>query len=279
MTPGALVATRALVVGHAGRAILPPMDLSVRPSQAWALVGRNGSGKTTTMRTLLGLLPPIGGRIERAPALRVGYVPQRATVDGSVPGRVVDVVRAGLDHGWSFLDPRVPLRARAAVRAALEAVDALDLRRQRFARLSEGQKQRVLIARALVAEPALMVLDEPTSALDPISEEAIFDLLDRLRRERSLALVIASHQLSYVPRFATHAVLVDREHGLAEAGPADEILRSPAFHARYGAAAAGLAEMASDGIGMAPDDTPDDTLMAPDDTKNDIDGMKDGIDG
>jgi len=237
------IATHGLQIGYAGRSILPPLDLAVGGGQAWALVGRNGSGKTTAMRTLLGLLPPIAGRIERALGVRIGYVPQRATVDASVPGRVVDVVRAGLDHGWRFLDPRVPLRGGAAVKRALEAVDALDLRRQHFARLSEGQKQRVLIARALVAEPALMVLDEPTSALDPVSEEGIFGLLDRLRRQRDLALVIASHQLSYVPRFATHALLLDREHGVALAGTAAEILTAPAFHARYGAAAAGLEAM------------------------------------
>lgn len=236
-----LLRAHGLRVGYAGRAILPPLDLAVDAGRSWALVGRNGSGKTTAMRTVLGLLPPIAGHVERAPGLRVGYVPQRATVDASVPGRVLDVVRAGLDHGWSFLDPRVPLRGRRAIRDALEATDALDLRRQPFARLSEGQKQRVLIARSLVAQPALMVLDEPTSALDPVSEDAIFTLLDRLRRERGLALIIASHQLSYVPRFATHAVLVDREHDLALAGTAAEILAAPAFHARYGAAAAALA--------------------------------------
>lgn len=239
-----LVTARGLQVGYGGRAILPPLDLSVAPGEAWALVGRNGSGKTTTMRALLGLLPTLGGRIERADGLRVGYVPQRASLDASVPGRVVDVVRAGLDHGWTFLDPRVPLRGGGAVRRALEAVDALDLRRQHFARLSEGQKQRVLIARALVAEPQLMVLDEPTSALDPVSEEGIFALLDRLRRARELTLIIASHQLSYVPRFATHALLVDREHGVALAGTAADVLASTAFHERYGAAADAVRAMA-----------------------------------
>ncbi len=236
-TDAPLLTARGLTVGYAGHAILPALDLAVRPGESWALVGRNGSGKTTTMRALLGLLPPIAGRIERGAGLRIGYVPQRATVDASVPGRVVDVVRAGLDHGWTFLDPRVPFRGNAAVKRALDAVDAADLRRQHFARLSEGQKQRVLIARALVAEPALMVLDEPTSALDPVSEEGIFALLDRLRRARRLALLIASHQLSYVPRFATHALLVDREHGISLAGSAADVLDAPEFQARYGAAA------------------------------------------
>ena len=244
MTGGAaLITAHGLHVGYGGRAILPPLDLEVTAGQAWALIGRNGSGKTTTMRTLLGLLTPVAGRFEQRPGLRVGYVPQRASLDTSVPGRVLDVVRAGLDHGLSFLDPRVPLRGGAAVTRALEAVDALDLRRQHFARLSEGQKQRVLIARALVAEPALMVLDEPTSALDPVSEEGIFALLDRLRRARRLALLIASHQLSYVPRFATHGLLVDREHAIALAGTAAEVLASAEFGARYGSTADAVRSM------------------------------------
>lgn len=236
-----LIRAEALRVGHRGRPILPPIDFAVAAGEAWALIGRNGSGKTTLMRTAMGLLPAIAGRVHRAEGLRAAYVPQRAEVDATVPGRALDVVAAGLDHRWSFLDPRVPRRGRAAVAEALAAVDAADLRRQPFVQLSEGQKQRVLIARALVGAPSLMVLDEPTSALDPVSEEAIFALLDDLRRARGLALVIASHQLDYVPRYATHAVLVDREHGQALAGPAADILAAPAFHQRYGAVAAALA--------------------------------------
>lgn len=240
----ALLTTRALRIGHHGRAILPPVDLTLHQGETWALIGRNGSGKTTLMRTLLGLQPRVGGHIERAPGLRLGYVPQRGDVDPSIPGRVVDLVRAGLDRGWSFLDPRVPRRGRAAVAAALQAVDAEALADRPFRTLSEGQKQRALIARALVGDPAVLVLDEPTSAMDPVIEAQVFALLDRLRRERGLALVIAGHRLGYVPRFATHALLLDRVGDRVEAGPAADVLASDAFREGFGAPL-GMASMPS----------------------------------
>lgn len=224
----ALLTARGLRIGYRGRAILPPIELTVQPGELWALIGRNGGGKTTLMRTLLGLLPSVGGAIDRAPGLRLAYVPQRGDFDPSVPARVLDMVRGGLDQGWSFLDPLRLRRGGHAVQGALAAADVAVLRRQSFGTLSEGQKQRVLIARALVADPALLVLDEPTSAMDPVTTEAIFALLDRLRRE-GRAVMIASHTADFAPRFATHIALVDREHGVVQTGPAAEVLGAPAF--------------------------------------------------
>jgi zinc transport system ATP-binding protein len=120
------------------------------------------------------------------------------------------------------------------VEAALDRTDTRGLARRPFAKLSEGQKQRVLIARALVSSPDLLVLDEPTSAMDSHNEVVVFELLDRLRRELGVAVVIASHQLAFVPRYASHVVWVDRDDGLAVAAPAPEVLELPAFRARYG---------------------------------------------
>lgn len=214
--------------------MLPPIDLALHPGETWALIGRNGSGKTTLMRTLLGLHPRIAGHIDHAPTLRLGYVPQRGDIDPSLPGRAIDLVRAGLDHGWSFLDPTLPRRHRATVTAALAAVEATALADRPFRTLSEGQKQRILIARALVGDPTVLVLDEPTSAMDPVIEEAIFTLLDRLRRDRDLALIIAGHRLGYVPRFATHALLLDPTQARIELGPAAAVLHSATFRQCFG---------------------------------------------
>lgn len=233
MTP--LLTTRALTIGHRGHPLLPPIDLTVHPGEAWALVGRNGSGKTTLMRTLLGLHAPLGGNIEPADTLRIGYVPQRDSLDPAAPAHAVDLVRQGLDHGWSFLDPRLPRRNRAAVDAALAAVDAADLRHQPIHALSHGQRQRVLIARALVGDPTLLLLDEPTSAMDAVVAEAIHALLDRLRAERQLAILIASHHLDAVGRHATHALLLDRVHQHVTAGPAPEIVGGDAWRRIFGA--------------------------------------------
>ena len=228
-----LLTTRGLRVGHHGRPILPAIDLTIEPGQIWALIGRNGSGKSTLLKTLLGLLPRVGGGIERRPGLRVAYVPQRGEHDEAVPARVIDVVRAGLDRNFSFMTPFFALD-RTGVPRALAATSTTELARRPFASLSEGQKQRVLVARALAGEPHVLLLDEPTSAMDPMNEEAIFSLLHELAHGRELALLVASHQMSFVPRFATHVILVDQEDGVVEIGDRAEVLACETCKRRYG---------------------------------------------
>jgi zinc transport system ATP-binding protein len=230
----ALLSLRDVRIGYGAQAILPPLELEVRPGEVWALVGRNGSGKSTLMRTILGLLPPVEGSVATRAGLRRAYVPQRGDYDLSVPARVIDFIRGGLDTGLGFIRPWRTAAERARVEAALDRTDTRRLRRQPFATLSEGQKQRVLIARALVSAPDLLVLDEPTSAMDSHNEAAVFALIDALRRDLDVAIIIASHHLAFVPRYASHAVWVDREDPRATAAPTPEILRLPEFRARYG---------------------------------------------
>jgi ABC-type Mn2+/Zn2+ transport system ATPase subunit len=236
-SPQPLLTLRKVVVGYHDHGILPPIDLEIGPSACWALVGRNGGGKSTLMRSLLGLQPLVYGAIARREGLRVAYVPQRSHFDLSVPARVVDFVAGGLDTGWRFLRPWTNAAERRRVDAALELTDVATLAREPFTALSEGQKQRVLIARALVSEPELLVLDEPTSAMDPMNERALFELLATLCRsgERSLSVLLASHQMSFLPEYASHALLVDKDLGLAVHGPEITVFESEAFAVVYGA--------------------------------------------
>ncbi|TNF34311.1 MAG: ATP-binding cassette domain-containing protein [Deltaproteobacteria bacterium] len=222
-----------LVVGYQGRPLLPPLSTAVRPGELWALIGRNGSGKSTLLRTLLGLLAPVGGRMAWARRARVAFVPQRGEHEPAMPARAIDMVRSGVDRGWSFVDPFFVARHREAIRAALEETGATALADEPFATLSEGQKQRVWLARALASGPDVILLDEPTSALDAVAEREAFELLDDLRRERGLAFVMASHHMAYIPRFATHAVLVDRDDGVALAGPIGDVLASATYKKHY----------------------------------------------
>lgn len=228
-----LVSAQALHVGYRGRAILPAIDLQVLRGQIWALIGRNGGGKSTLLRTLLGIQTPVGGQL-KPPRCPVSYVPQRGAFDLSVPARAYDLVLAGLDRRWSFLKPRFG-RGREAAMQALEEVGLPQVAHQPFAELSEGQKQRVLMARALVSEPALLVLDEPTSAMDVEAERSIFELIAHLVSRHDFGVIIASHQLSFVPEFATHVALLDRETGVALTGDTPTVMSSDIFQRRYGA--------------------------------------------
>jgi manganese/iron transport system ATP-binding protein len=145
-----LVACRALEVGYQGKPILPPIDLGIVRGELLAVVGRNGSGKTTWLRTLLGLLPPVGGRLERATQLRVAYLPQRKVMDELYPLVARDVVRFGVERDWSFASSWLH-REPSAVLGALEEMGAASLADVPYRKLSEGQKQRVLFARLAAA--------------------------------------------------------------------------------------------------------------------------------
>jgi tRNA C32,U32 (ribose-2'-O)-methylase TrmJ len=122
-----LIHCEHLRVGYAGRAILPPMDLDVERGEFWAIVGRNGNGKTTLFRTLLGLLPAVSGSLRRAPGLRLAYVPQRTQLDPIFPALAREVVAMGSERAWSFARPR--LREPAGVMEALERVATTARRR------------------------------------------------------------------------------------------------------------------------------------------------------
>jgi len=218
--------------------MLPPIDLCLRPNETWALIGRNGAGKTTLLKTLLGLLPRLGGVISLSPGVHIGYVPQRQTIDPAVPERVWDVIAGGLDTGMSFMNPTYAWSSRPKIHRVLKELGIADLRRRQFSDLSEGQKQRVLIGRAIVGDPALLVLDEPTSAMDLVAESAIFNLLGNLKVTRGLALIVVSHQLSMLAKYATHALLIDREAKVVLAESSENVLSDPRFAQRYGATVA-----------------------------------------
>jgi ABC-type Mn2+/Zn2+ transport system ATPase subunit len=234
---GAIVSLERVAVGYDGRAFLEGVDLRVADGDFLAMVGPNGGGKTTILRTLLGALPPIAGHVRRAPTLRVGYVPQREHVDTIWPFTAGDVVLMGR---IPVLGPLRRLGApdRAAARRALARVGLERLEDVPYGELSGGQRQRTLIARALAAEPELLALDEPTNGMDPAAELATMDLLRDLHAGGALAIVMVSHRLEAVANYARTLGFVDKERRLFRVGPLDAMLRPDALGALYGRAVA-----------------------------------------
>lgn len=219
----------ALVVGYRRVPLVPAIDLTIDRQQFWAVVGRNGSGKTTWMQTVLGLLPGLSGSVRLRPDTRVSYLPQRAQLDDLYPLSARDVVALGALRDWSFAGAA---RGSAQVAAeALRAVGAERLASRSFRELSEGQKQRVLFARLVAARADIAFLDEPTSAMDREAELESFELLDGLRRDHGMAIVIVSHYVGLAARFADHALVLDRERGQVQVGPASTVLGGAAEHA------------------------------------------------
>jgi ABC-type Mn2+/Zn2+ transport system ATPase subunit len=227
-----LVRLAGVSIGYGGRPLLTGIDLAVGPGDFLAVVGPNGGGKTTLLRTMLGVLPPVAGRREQSTPLRVGYVPQRDHVDALWPLTALDVVLMGrirLAGPGRRLGPGDGDRAGAA----LARVGLADLAGQPFRTLSGGQRQRTLIARALAAEPELLALDEPTSGMDPAAELSAMDLLRELQRG-GLAVVMVSHRLEVVANFARTLAFADQERKLWRTGPLEEMLTPAGLSALYG---------------------------------------------
>jgi ABC-type Mn2+/Zn2+ transport system ATPase subunit len=231
--PGLLVALQGAAVGYGRRVLLTGVDLTVRSGDFLAIVGPNGGGKTTLLRALLGVLPPLAGlRVQPAP-LAVGYVPQRDQVDAVWPLSAAEVVAMGRAR---LVRPGRRLQAgdRAVVEGALERAGIAAHAHRPFRELSGGQRQRALIARALAAEPQLLALDEPTNGMDPAGELDVLELLHALNREQGLTVAMISHRLDAVASHATELAFVDHHRGLLRIGSPAQLLTAEALSALYG---------------------------------------------
>jgi ABC-type Mn2+/Zn2+ transport system ATPase subunit len=229
-----LIRLERAVIGYR-TPLLPPIDLALSAGTTLAVLGPNGAGKTALLKSLLGLLPLIEGRrtLPQGRSPRVGYVPQRDRLDMSWPLTVLQVVLMGRAR---LVGPvkRYGARDRAAARAALQEIGIGDLADRPLYALSGGQHQKVLIARAIAAEPELLVLDEPTSAMDPAAERVLLDLVARLKSAHNLSVVLVTHQLTAIPGFATDVALVDRERKVFEVGPAERMIDPKKLALLYG---------------------------------------------
>ena len=181
-----LLTAENLGVGFAAGTVLSDVSLQVRRGEIVTIIGPNGAGKTTLLRLLLGLLPADSGRVTRAAGLRIGYMPQRLQIDTVLPLTV---------RRFLALTGRYPLADLHAVLAEVGAGALLDAPVQR---LSGGETQRVLLARALLRQPDLLVLDEPVQGVDVLGQVELFALIERIRRERGCAVLMVSHDLHLV---------------------------------------------------------------------------------
>ncbi|MFJ3921805.1 ABC transporter ATP-binding protein [Streptomyces sp. NPDC090022] len=248
--PGGL-ATQRLDVGYrtrsprgrgAGRAVLSGLDLQARAGELTVLLGPNGAGKSTLLRTLCGLLPPLGGRIriggaDLAQTSPTALARRLAVVltDRVDPGLLSVRELAGLGrHPHTGFTGRLTDADHAAVEWSLQAVSAGHLADRPAAELSDGERQRVLTARALAQEPEVILLDEPTAFLDVPSRVALTVLLRDLARDKGLTVVVSTHDLELALRVADAVWLVDRASRV-HAGAPEDLIRSGAVAAAFDA--------------------------------------------
>src|ERR1700680_4387498 len=199
----AIVATY-LAGGYPGHPVWSGATFSIASNEFVAVLGPNGAGKSTLLRMILGLLPPLAGSIDvlGAPPRRgspdIGYVPQGRSLDAGAAVRGTDLVGFGIDgHHWGFRPPLRSRRTHAAVVAnAIAAVGATEYASRRVSEMSGGERQRLLLAQALVGSPKLLLLDEPLISLDQRHQEVVIDVVRRVCRERSITVLFSAHELN-----------------------------------------------------------------------------------
>ena len=215
-----LIEARDISVALAGVEVLSQVTMSLTEGEIVTILGPNGSGKSTLLRALLGIVPLTSGTVTRAPGLRLGYVPQRLAVDASLPMTV-----------RRFLS--LPVRVTDAdATQALARVGVPDVAAQQMSGLSGGQFQRVLLARALLSRPQLLVLDEPTQGLDQSGEAAFYRLIAEVRAETGAAVLMVSHDL-HVVMAASDRVICLNHHICCEGTPR-VVSNAPEYRALFG---------------------------------------------
>ena len=194
--------------GHAPR-VLRDVDLEVQRGEFVAIAGPNGGGKTTLVRLVVGLEQPTSGRVELI-ARKVGYLPQRTQAGIDAPVTVRELVTTGRASRARLIGP-LSSTDRVSVQEAIDRVGLSPNADRRLTTLSGGQQQRAFIAKALAADPELLVLDEPTTGVDVEAQDAIAALLQRLRSELEMTILYVSHEFGAVERFVERIVLVRGE--------------------------------------------------------------------
>ena len=227
---------RGLTVRKRDGVIIHDVTLDVHHGEIMAIIGRNGAGKTTLLKALLGRIPytgsitftnPKGERVEKP---RIGYVPQNMVFDRSTPMTVADMLCANLSSFPIWLGHKKEKLARAD--AMLQKVGGKNLLQKQLGNLSGGEMQRVLLAFALEPMPDMLLLDEPVSAVDRKGIEVFYDLVTSLRSEYHMPVILVSHDLSHVARYATRAALLDRT--ILVSGDVKTVMASPQVRETFG---------------------------------------------
>jgi zinc transport system ATP-binding protein len=225
-----IVKLKDIKVSYDDITVLEDITLSIYQHDFLGIIGPNGGGKSTLLKVILGLIKPRSGsvsifgeppdRVRR----RIGYVSQHPDFDRDFPASVWDIVIMGR-YGKTGLFRRYTPEDKVAVETALVRVGMQDFRKNQIGKLSGGQLQRVFIARALVAEPELLLLDEPTASIDSSMQTEFYELLEELKK--SLTIIMVSHDIGAVSVYVNKIACLNRQlyyHGSAEITP--EILEA-----------------------------------------------------
>ena len=220
-----LLSATAIDLAYAGQRVLRGVSLSIAKGEIVTIVGPNGSGKSTLLRVLIGALKPDKGSVTRAAGLKIGYVPQRLHIDPTLPLTV-----------RRFLDLPKPVPQGDAI-AALDRAGVPGVIGQQMASLSGGQFQRVLLARAVLGGPDILMLDEPTQGLDQPGSASFYRQIEEIRNRLGCAVLMVSHEL-HVVMSASDRVICLNGHVCCEGTP-EVVSAAPAYRELFGTGTGG----------------------------------------
>lgn len=225
-----------MTVAYHRRPVLWDIDYNAPPGNLIAIVGPNGAGKSTLIKAVLNLVPTVSGQVTffgepyRKQRQRVGYVPQRSSVDWDFPINALEVVTMGLYRKIGWFRPILKKHKQKAM-AALDRVGMADFAMRQISQLSGGQQQRVFLARALAQEADLYLMDEPFAGVDAATERAIVAVLRELKNAGRTAMVV-HHDLQTVPEYFDEVVLLNMR--LIATGPVESVFTEDNLRATYG---------------------------------------------
>lgn len=202
----------SLTLGYENITLATDVSFKVNEGEYWCITGENGTGKTTLMKTILGLVKPLSGKAtwsDEALAGGIGYLPQQTDVQRDFPASVTEVVLSGF-QGKLGLRPFYNKHEKELALANMERMGIKELKNRCYRELSGGQQQRTLLARALCATGKVLVLDEPVAALDPKVTEEMYGLIKSLNDDK-ITIIMVTHDPEAPSRFATHELRFGQE--------------------------------------------------------------------
>ncbi len=207
-----LIKVQNLEVGYPNQKVFQNLSFEIHAGQFLAIIGENGIGKTTLIKTLLGQIKPLNGKIEIENHLKIGYVPQFRNIDIEYPLTIADFISlnfTGIKLPW------LSKREKQKVNEVLKQVNLFHLRNRPLGMVSGGEKQRAYLAQALIKNPELLILDESTASLDPKTKREVLEVVSKLNRELNITIIFISHDLNLVKEYPDSFLWLKRDEYLS----------------------------------------------------------------
>ena len=204
-----------VTLGYENKVVAKNLNFKIDQGDYLCVVGENGTGNSTLIKTLLGLIKPLNGEVianvQGKNHKGVGYVPQQTQAQKDFPASVWEVVLSGVlnnDHRCPFYNKK----DKAEAEKNMEKLNILDLKKRCYRELSGGQQQRVLLARALCATDSVLILDEPVTGLDPVASMELYETIKDLNKKENVTIIMVSHDIKNALNYATHILHLEQEN-------------------------------------------------------------------